>query len=450
MTTLFLESSIYKNSWSTKSLRENFEEKARIKTWLEILSVLAAVQSKYKLIPATAGDSINKFCNEIVIDDELIDDTKVGFEQSGHSMQGFINALTERGDEEVKNWLYYGATVQDITDTWFSIVLREAREQFFVDLDAICANAKKLITDHRDTIMVGRTHGQHGLPITFGFKVASWACELDRHRTRLSQLGNRMDEGQLCGGVGSLSSLGPYGLEIQKEFCDRLGLRTPVMSWTTSRDVFVEWCQILVMITGTADRIGHEIYNLQRTEIAELTENSGIDVVGSITMPHKKNPEMSEHLGTLARVVRHNAAILQEGLVNDHERDGRSWKSEWHVLPLVTLLTGKSLEQLKLILANLEVNAKQMEDNLKISGDQIFSEGVMLALAKTLGKNKAQKIVYNEAKHARNKKISFKKSILSNPDISSILDEKDIEEIFKYKNRLGLCTTMVDRVLEKI
>ena len=450
MTSLFIESSIYQNSWSTETLRAIFDEEARIKTWLEILSVLAEVQSEFNLIPKSAGSAIKKFCSEVIIDEGLIHDTKVGFEQSGHSMQGFINALTERGDEDVKNWLYYGATVQDITDTWFSIALREAREQFLVELNAICLIVKNLITEHRDTIMPGRTHGQHGLPITFGFKVAGWACELDRHRTRISQIGNRMDEGQLCGGVGSLSSLGSHGLEIQKEFCNRLGLREPIISWTSSRDVFAEWSQLLVMITGTADRIGHEIYNLQRTEIGELVENPLMDIVGSITMPHKRNPEISEHLGTLARVVRHNAAILLEGQVSDHERDGRSWKSEWHVLPLITLVTGKALELLKSILSNLDVRSEQMLTNLEISGEQMFSEGVMLALAEKLGKNQAQKVVYEEARRAREQKISFKESVLNNPDISSNLSKKSIEEIFNYKNQLGLCTSIVDRVLDKL
>lgn len=450
MTSLFLESAIYKNSWSTESLRALFDEESRIKSWLEILSVLAEVQSEHELIPKEAGNSIKKFCSEISINDELIHDMKTGFEQSGHSMQGFIDALVKRGNEDVKNWLYYGATVQDVTDTWFSIVLREAREKFILDLNSICQIAKDLIIKHRDTIMAGRTHGQHGLPITFGFKVAGWACEIDRHRTRLSQLGNRMDEGQLCGGVGSLSSLGNHGLGIQKEYCNRLGLRAPIISWTASRDVFAEWGQVLVLITGTADRIGHEIYNLQRTEVAELAENPLIDTVGSITMPHKQNPEISEHLGTLARVVRHNAAILLESQVNDHERDGRSWKSEWHVLPLITLASGKALELLKSVLSSLDVRSEQMQKNLQMSSELMFSEGVMLALAKVLGKNQAQKLIYEEAKLARKNGASFKESLLNNPDIASKLDAENIEEIFNYKNQLGLCTSMVDEVLGKL
>ena len=446
MTVLFFESQVYRNAWSTESLRKLFDEEARIKTWLKILSVLAEVQSKYKLIPETAGNSIKKFCNNLIIDEALLEDTRIGFEESGHSMQGFINALNKRGNEDVENWLYYGATVQDITDTWFSMVLREARNQFIADIDQICSITKELMKTHQNTVMPGRTHGQHGSPITFGFKVASWCCELDRHRIRLSQIKNRMDEGQLCGGVGTLSSLGVHGLDIQKEFCERLGLQAPIISWTSSRDVFAEWGQILALITGTADRIGHEIYNLQRTEIDEVRENLPIDTIGSITMPHKQNPEVSEHLGTLARLVRHNAAILLEGLVNDHERDGRSWKSEWHVLPLITLTTGKSIELLKLVLSRLDVRIDQMRENLKNSDEQIFSEGVMLALSRKLGKSKAHQIVYKEAKHARRKGISFKESILNNPAIMHHLDSKNIQNLFDYKSHLGQCETMVDKL----
>jgi len=137
-------------------------------------------------------------------------------------------------------------------------------------------------------------------------------------------------------------------------------------------------------------------------------------------------------------------------LVTDHERDGRSWKSEWHVLPLITLVSGKSLELLKLILSNLEVKAGKMHKNLAITGEQIFSESIMLALAKQLGKNQAQKIVYEEAMNARKKRISFREAVLNNPQISSHLSAEDIDEIFKFENCLGLCTAMVDRVLNKI
>src|SRR5262249_5788321 len=147
-------------------------------------------------------------------------------------------------------------------------------------------------------------------------------------RERFSEAAKRLDVGQLCGGVGSLSAMGPQALTVQKQFLARLGLREPDMSWTASRDILVEWAHLLMLTTGTADRIGHEVYNLQRDEIGELRELRLMGAIGSITMPHKRNPEAAEHIGTLARAVRANAALLAECLVHDHERDGRSWKAE--------------------------------------------------------------------------------------------------------------------------
>src|SRR5262249_49067980 len=156
---------------------------------------------------------------------------------------------------------------------------------------------------------------------------------------------------------------------------------------------FAEWSQVLTLICGTADRIGHEIYNLARTEIGEVSEGGSRDSIGSITMPHKNNPEISEHLGTLSRTVRYNAFMLLEGLVHDHERDGRSWKAEWNALPLITLASGKALELLRSVIANLEVHSARMRENLELAGGSMCSEWVMLALAKKIGRKSAHELV---------------------------------------------------------
>jgi adenylosuccinate lyase len=176
--------------------------------------------------------------------------------------------------------------------------------------------------------MCGRTHGQPGLPITFGFKAATWLDELERHRQRLSEMKPRLEVGQLGGGVGSLSSLGSHALALQKTVLQRLGLNAPAISWTSTRDRYAEWLNVLAMMTSTGDRIGQEIVNLQRPEIGELSEGFIAGAIGSITMPQKRNPEISEHLGSLSRVIRHHAAHMAENLVHSHERDGRSWKGE--------------------------------------------------------------------------------------------------------------------------
>ena len=207
-----------------------------------------------------------------------------------------IRALQRRCPGDSGEWLCYGATVQDITDTHTARVLAQARGIFQAQLAGIVEVLGELARRHSDTILCGRTHGQPGLPVTFGFKAAGWLDELLRpHRQRLDELGTRLTVGQLGGGVGSLSSFGPQGLALQQRFFDRLGLAAPAISWTSSRDRLAEWLNLLALVAATVDRVGDEVYNLQRPEIGELSEGFTPGTVGSITMPHKRNPEISEH-----------------------------------------------------------------------------------------------------------------------------------------------------------
>jgi adenylosuccinate lyase len=290
--------------------------------------------------------------------------------------------------------------------------------------------------------MVGRTHGQHGLPITFGFKVAGWLAELRRHQARLGEIAPRMDVGQLAGGVGSLAAFGPRALALQAAFCARLGLAPPAASWTASRDVLAEWGGLLALIAGTADRIGHEVYNLSRSEIGELAEAAPPGVVGSVTMPHKKNPELAEHLGTLARVVRHHASCLAEGLVHDHERDGRSWKVEWLVVPELTILAGRAVELLAELARGLVVREERMRANLEAAGGAVFSEALLLALARRVGRRAAQARVAALAAAP-----GFAAAARADPEIRAILAPEELEAVFDVGRATGQCGALVDRLL---
>jgi len=318
------DSLIYQNSWGTAELRALFDDVPRTRSWLEILAVLAETQAEFDVIPRDAAQLVAATCRTIELDEAFFEEVRLDFEATNHSTLGLIRAVQRRCTGSSGEWLYYGATVQDITDTWTAMVLQRVREIVGRELKEIEANLSHRASEHRDTVMAGRTHGQIGLPITFGFKAAIWTMEVRRHRVRLAEIAPRLDVGQLAGGVGSLSSLGPRALELQRSFLVRLGLNVPTISWTTARDTLAEWFNLLALIASTGDKIGHEIYNLQRPEIDEVSEGFVTGTVGSITMPHKRNPEISEHLGTLARVIRHNASLIAESLVDDHERDGRS------------------------------------------------------------------------------------------------------------------------------
>ena len=344
-------------------------------------------------------------------------------------------------------WIDYGATVQDITDSWLMLALEDARRLLVADLDRAIVATTRLCRNHRDTVMAGRTHGQQGLPITFGFKAAGWLAELRRNRQRFGETAARMGVGQLCGGVGSLSALGPRGLEAQGAFCRRLGLRPPATSWTASRDVIVEWAQLLVLAVGLADRIGHEVYLLQRDEIGELSEGASGEQIGSITMPHKRNPEISEHLGTLSKVVRANASALAESLPHDHERDGRSWKIEWHAAPELTMAAGKALDLLARLLERLEVHPERMRRNVEASGGLVYSETVMLALSAKLGKQTAHRLVHRAAGEAARQGRPLRQAIAEDPDISARLSPAEIDRLFDANLQTAQCGALVDQVL---
>jgi adenylosuccinate lyase len=441
------DSTIYGPSWVGLELRPLFTEQNRVRGWIEVMSVLAEIQAEYGLIPEQAAAEIKIAYENLEIDEAFLKEAAEGFAKTNHSLMGLINAVKNRCGTTGGEWLCYGATVQDITDTYTVRTLLKVHERFLEQIIGIERILVDLARLHRQTVMCGRTHGQPGLPITFGFKAATWLDELERHRQRLSELKSRLGVGQLGGGVGSLSSLGPEALALQKAFMQRLGLNAPAISWTSTRDRYAEWMNTLAMITSTGDRIGQEIINLQRPEIGELSEGFVSGAVGSITMPQKRNPEISEHLGTLSRIVRHHAAHMAENLVHSHERDGRSWKGEWTIIPDATLATGKSLDLLKLLLKDLQVNKQSMRANIIATNGFIHAESVMLTLAKTLGKQSAHQLVYEVTMQAQSEGLHLKQALINNQQISAILTNAEIDALFDLEQSTGVCADMVDQVI---
>ncbi|HEX5811811.1 MAG TPA: adenylosuccinate lyase family protein, partial [Pseudonocardia sp.] len=340
MSSHLTDSAIYGHLWTTPELRDLFDDRGRTSTWLTILTALARAQADVGLVPAEAAELIGEHAR---IDRLDIAAVAEGTRTSGHSTHGLIRHLRDVLPERAREWVYYGATVQDLSDTWFGWVMRAVADVVERDLARCHAAAVELARRHRDTVMCGRTHGQPGLPITFGFKAAVWASELGRHQERLAQLRPRVEVVQLGGALGTMEFWGEQALPLLERFAVRLGLGAPDVPWITARDRVAEFMVLLALVAGTLAKIGNEVFELQRPEIGELGEPIVAGTVGSITMPHKRNPEFSEHLDTLARVVRGDADVALEGLVALHERDGRSWKAEWLVLPEACQLTGAAL-----------------------------------------------------------------------------------------------------------
>lgn len=384
MGTRLSDSPLYAHLWGTTELETVFGERERLQAWLDILVALAQSQARLGLIPPEAGHHIEAHARVELLD---LDYVAAETRKAGHSTLGLIRALEQVAGE----YVYYGATVQDLTDTWFGVVMRDVGAIVRRDVAVVQSRLLSLAAEHRDTVMPGRTHGQPGAPTTFGLKAASWADEFSRHRHRLEEGRARWETGQLAGAAGTLAFFGSSGPRLRALFCEELGLADPGISWLTARDRVAEFGHVLAMVCATLARIGDEVYELQRPEIGELREPA--TGTSSITMPHKRNPELAEHLGTLARLVRSSASVLLESMVGQHERDGRSWKAEWIALPEVCLLTGAALHHGRTLLAGLEVDVEAMARNVRAY--PLGTEQVLAGLSSRLGKHEAQRLLQN-------------------------------------------------------
>ena len=438
-----IDSQVYADAWGTDEMRAIFDERPRLQGWLDVIATLAEAQAEVGLIPADVVPEIKRVCQVDLLDMAAL---RSAYGATGHSMLGLIQALKAQCSGTAGEWIYYGATVQDVTDTWMALALLNVWQIVFRDVRHIETDLLTLAEAHRDTPMPGRTHGQPGLPITFGFKVAVWVGELRRHLERLKDVHKRLGEGQLAGGVGSLSSFGEKGFAVQNAFFARLGLRAPAIAWISARDTQAEFIHLLALIAATFDKIGHEVYTLQRPEIGEVREGFVEGTVGSITMPHKRNPEQAEHIGTLARLIRHHAQTLVESLVHEHERDGRSWKVEWAVLGPTCVMMGALLHSSKSLCAHLAVDAAAMKANLEATHGYVLSEGVMLALAEKTGKQTAHKLVYETAMRAFEDNVPLRTALVENPQIRARLSIEEIDHLMAYRRHLGLCPQCVDSV----
>jgi adenylosuccinate lyase len=432
---------IFDHLWTTPETRALFEDEGRTRLWLDILAELAAAQAELGLIPPQAAAQIAAV--ERVDLDAVARETRA----TGHSTLGLIRVLREQLGPEGAEWVYFGATVQDVSDTWFGVAIQRllalARRELGATHDALL----RLAGAHRETVMLGRTHGQPGLPITFGFKAAVWAAEVQRHLQRIDEAEPRLAVGQLAGAVGTLSAWGEHGLELQRRLMERLGLGVPDTTWISARDRIAEFVHLLALVTGTLAKIGNEVYNLQRREIGELSEAPSEGVVGSITMPQKRNPERSEHLATLARIVRAGAGLALEGLVFEHERDGAAWKTEWELLPQACGAAAVALGLGRELVEGLRVHPERMRANLEAQRGYVLAEPAMLALAARIGKHRAHELVHRAALAGQQAGVTLADALANDAEIAEHLTPDELADALRPERALGATGALVDAVV---
>ncbi|MGW8319443.1 MAG: adenylosuccinate lyase [Candidatus Promineifilaceae bacterium] len=440
-----IDSEIYQDAWSTAETRTIFDTRTRFQRWLDIEATLARVQARQGIIPQAAAEEIGRRARLELID---MSELKAEYKRTRHSLVPLLRALSHLCEDGHGEYVHYGPTTQDIEDTGAVLELKEAYQVLLRDLREVEQVLLDLAKTHRHTLVCGRTHGQQGLPITFGFKVAGWASELRRQIERFKEMKPRLFVGLLHGGVGTMAGLGPHASETAALVMAELGLAMPDISWGNARDRFAEYVCQVAMTAATLGRIANEIFVLCRTEVGELAEPRPKGYVGSSTMPHKRNPELSEFAVMLSRLIRGHASMALEAMVCEHERDTRSWRTDWLTLPECSMMLAAMLQIMKQLLGGLVVNEQRMADNLEMTQGLLFSEGLMFYLGEKLGKETAHDILRVAAFQAIDQQRPLVDVLLAVPQVAGLVSRDELNSQLDYRSHLGSAQAQIDRVHE--
>ena len=424
-------------------IREIFSDSQSLQWLLDIEAALARAEARLGVIPRKAAEEItHKAQGKLISPKALAEETK----KVDHPLVALINVWAREMEGDAGEYIHFGATTSDIYDTMYILQLRAAARAMLKDMREIEDSLIDMARKHRSTPMIGRTLGQHALPITFGLKVGSWAAENRRNMERLKDWLRRTNTGILSGAVGTYAGLGDKGLEIEALTMKELGLDPPdAVDWHGSRDKFADFGNVMALIGITFQKIGQEIFLLQSTDLGEVEEYA-IMAVGSSTMPHKRNPNQSRNLVIQSRKIRRNAEVLLDWMVSIHERDQISSAGE---LKEICLNTDRLLKAAKPLLKNLVVKPDAMLQNLGKTKGLIMAEEMMFVLGKKIGKHTAHEEVRKVTQEAFQKGITFKEALLSHPEIAKNLNPEELDTLLDPTRYIGLSPQAVDRLIEE-
>lgn len=441
-----LDSNLYRGIFVSEEMREIFSDESLMQKWLDSWVALAQAEAEVGLIPQDAADKIAEKAHYSVFDSDKI---REGIVDTTHPLIVQIRQFTDAVGGTAGGYIHWGATTQDIMDTAVVLQMKEAQELLLKQLKKFLSTLLDLSNKYKNVIMAGRTHGQHALPITLGYKIAIWADEIGKHIERLGEGAPRYLQSSFSGAAGTLASLGQTGFKVQEVYSKKLGLYQPLITWHVQRDGLAEYASNFAMIAGTVGKIANEIINLQRTEIGEIEEGFKDGQIGSSTMPHKRNPMICEYIVGLVRVVQRNASLSFDAMIQEHERDMTYWTTEWSYIPQISTMTSGALVQMQGILERFIVHEDKMEKNLDQLKGLIVSESLMLTLGEHVGRQVAHDIVYHASMKAFETDSHLVDIALNTPEITEHLTEQEIRNHLHPKAYIGLSEEYVERVQEK-
>jgi len=443
MPSTVFDSFYLKDRFGTHAMREIWNDRATLQRWLDVEVALAQVEARLGLIPKSAAREIKARARLETLDTRAM---KKAFDRTWNPVVPVVEALRKKLSRRSAGYVHWGATSKNIFDTGMALQIKDSYGVVLSHLWSVAERLSELSDEHRHTVMAGRTHGQHALPVTFGFKTAVWLDELLRHEERLREGQPRVLVGEFGGAVGTLASLGKDGLAVQKELMKHLGLGVAAIPVKTAGDRVAEFALQLGMLSATLGKIAQNIYNLQQTDIDEVTEFTE-GKVGSSAMPHKQNPVASGSIVFLGRLLRSNIPPALDYIHAEWEDDHRQGETSWKFVPEVCLLVDAQLELLERVLGNIIVKRENMERNLERAGGFVCSEALLMQLAGAIGSDRAHTIVSELSDEARRNETSFSDAVRAHPIVRRHLTKEQIEDCVSYRGYLGETQTLVNRVL---
>ena len=439
------QGALFEDAFGTAEMREVFAEERYIEAFMESEAALARAEARAGLIPEKAAAGITETASLEYLDIDAV-------EQRVAEIDLFTVAIIETWKDAIGDageYIHWGATSQDIADTAMILLIREGFAIVERDLRAVRDELADLAAEHAETPIIGRTHHVHAIPTTFGLKAATWLDEVERGLNRLDELRERLFVIEFFGAVGTLASLGKSGLEVQEYLAEELELGVPRTAWFAARDRLAELTNVFATVASTLAKISRNVLMLGREEIGEVEEHVPEGMIGSSTMPHKRNPVRSERTVGLAAMIRGHAATMNAVTEAYDERDAGLWYVEYSVVPETFLYLSRALRNTTEVLDTLDVYPEAMSSNLNVHGGLVASEAVMMALAETIGRQSAHDIVGEAAMEALDSEDSFADCLRDDKRVTDALADEEIERLTDPTEYTGVADSLVERTIER-
>ncbi len=426
-----------------------FRDDACLQKMLDFEAALARAESSASVIPSSAASAITAKCRAGLFDQKKLAEAAALAGNLAIPLIKHLKELVAADNKDAANFVHWGATSQDAIDTGIILQCREALALIAADLNELCNALAKLADEHRATPIVGRTWMQHAVPTTLGMKFAGWLDALGRHRERLRQTQQNCLVLQFGGAVGTLAALGSKDEAVSKQLANELKLALPQMPWHSHRDRMTEIATTLGLLTGTLGKIARDISIHAQIEIDELREPAEAGRGGSTTMPHKRNPVAAAAILSAAIRVPTLVSTMLTAMVQEDERGMGGWHAEWETLPAIVCLSAGALHQLTIVVPHLEIDVARMRHNLDLTNGLIFSEAITAALGEKIDRSLARQLLDSASKRAAKEKLSLRKVLDENPEITKHLSPQELEKLFDPRNYSGAARQFIDRVIQQ-